>query len=70
MAYRRGGRQECKEVGMQLWGIEYSREGDNDVGLWLWSFERWVEMGARQWQCGYRALRGVMRLWGIMKVYR
>ena len=70
MAYRRGGRQECKEVGMQLWGIENSREGHKAVGLWLWSFERGVEVETRQWQCGYRALRGVMRLWCIMKVYR
>jgi hypothetical protein len=27
-------------TGMQLWGIENSRDGNKAVGLWLWSFER------------------------------
>ena len=40
MGYRRGGRQERKEVGMQLWGIENGREGEKAVGMWLWSIER------------------------------
>ena len=34
--YRRGGRQERKEVRMQLWGIENDREGEKAVRMWLW----------------------------------
>ena len=47
MGYRRGGRQEHKDLRIQLWGIENSRDGNKAVGLWLWSFERGVETGTR-----------------------
>ena len=30
-------------------------EGNMAVGMWLWSIEKGVETGTRQWECGYVA---------------
>ena len=46
------------DVVMEQW--EECREGNKAVGMWLWSIEKGVEMGRRQWECGYGALgRGI-----------
>ena len=29
--------------------------GTMTVGMWLWSIEKGVETGTRQWECGYAA---------------